>query len=58
VFVKQNNYSAHVIQALENALQDICMGLLPLGGMTTKGNGMFTGRLLRDGEELFNYMSN
>src|SRR5699024_12613349 len=34
-----------VLYAFENALVDITKGLLPLGGMTTKGNGMFTGTL-------------
>lgn len=41
--------------ALKAALTDICKGLLPLGGMTTKGHGIFTGRLLEDGKEIFNY---
>ncbi len=36
-----------IIKALEEALKDICRGLLPLGGMTTKGFGMFTGKLLK-----------
>lgn len=42
-----------VLFAFENALLDITKGLLPLGGMTTKGNGMFTGTLKVsfDGEE-------
>lgn len=42
-----------VLFAFENALLDITKGLLPLGGMTTKGNGMFTGTLKvnRNGEE-------
>jgi hypothetical protein len=35
-------------QALECALADICKGLLPLGGMTTKGHGMFTGTLSKN----------
>jgi CRISPR/Cas system CSM-associated protein Csm3 (group 7 of RAMP superfamily) len=41
--------------ALENTLIDICKGLLPLGGMTTKGHGIFTGSLISEGQELFNY---
>lgn len=36
------------LQALECALADICKGLLPLGGMTTKGHGMFTGTLSKN----------
>jgi len=44
-----------ITHALECALTDICKGLLPLGGMTTKGHGMFTGRLLKNENELYNY---
>ena len=44
-----------VKKALENTLIDICKGLLPLGGMTTKGHGIFTGSLISEGQELFNY---
>lgn len=44
-----------VKEALEEALKDVCRGLLPLGGMTTKGFGMFTGKLSRKGEPIFNY---
>lgn len=41
------NLDAMCVQALENALLDITKGLLPLGGMTTKGFGMFTGSLTK-----------
>jgi hypothetical protein len=37
-------------EALEGALQDICKGLLPLGGGVNRGNGVFMGTLSRDGE--------
>lgn len=40
-----------VEQALEAALQDICKGMLPLGGGVNRGNGIFTGTLKR-GEEI------
>lgn len=33
------------IKALELALTDICNGRLPLGGMTTKGHGVFNGNM-------------
>ncbi len=46
-----------IITALEETLKDICKGLLPLGGMVTKGHGMFTGKLLKAGELLFDYKS-
>jgi len=36
----------------EKTLKDICDGLLPLGGMTTKGYGVFGGKCYRDGEEI------
>jgi len=44
-----------VLKAFENALEDICSGLLPLGGMITKGHGMFTGKLYKNNEEIFSY---
>jgi CRISPR/Cas system CSM-associated protein Csm3 (group 7 of RAMP superfamily) len=34
-----------VVNAFENTLKDICSGLLPLGGGTMRGNGVFTGTL-------------
>lgn len=42
-------------EAFKEALMDICKGLLPLGGMTTRGHGIFTGCLLEDGNEIFSY---
>jgi len=36
-------------QAFEKSLLDITMGMLPLGGMTTKGHGIFGGKLFIDG---------
>lgn len=44
-----------IFEAFEAALKDICKGLLPLGGMTTKGHGIFTGKLFKDKTEIFNY---
>ncbi len=38
--------------AFESALKDIKTGMLALGGATTKGHGVFTGTLLRDGVEI------
>lgn len=49
------NIETDIVAALEESLKDICKGLLPLGGMVTKGHGMFTGMLFRRGEEIFNY---
>ncbi len=56
IFVKDSALSDENIKlSLENSLTDICKGLLPLGGMTTKGHGMFTGSVLKNGIELYNY---
>lgn len=44
-----------IFEAFEATLKDICKGLLPLGGMTTKGHGIFTGKLFKDKIEIFNY---
>jgi hypothetical protein len=56
IHVKDNNYSNNVVLSFEETLIDICKGLLPLGGMTTKGNGIFTGILFKNGKEEFNYL--
>lgn len=56
VYVKKaNTIEKKIVQALDNALKDIAKGLLPLGGMTTKGHGVFTGVLLKNEEEIYNY---
>ncbi|CZE45797.1 RAMP superfamily CRISPR-associated protein [Campylobacter geochelonis] len=39
------------INAFEMALDDICKGMLPLGGMTTKGHGFFKGYIEKNGEK-------
>lgn len=51
----KDEYSENAQEAFEEALIDVCKGLLPLGGMTTKGHGIFTGELLRDDESLYKY---
>lgn len=38
--------------AFEKALTDITRGMLPLGGMTTKGHGIFVGKVFKNGKEL------
>jgi len=40
------------INAFESSLDDICTGMLALGGATSKGHGVFTGTVLKDGEVL------
>ena len=59
IYVKIEALSDEKVKsAFENSLMDICKGLLPLGGMTTKGHGIFTGSVTRDVKELFNYNKN
>lgn len=36
------------IDAFENALIDLCMGMLPLGGNVNKGHGIFNGNIKKD----------
>ncbi|MCF6331485.1 MAG: RAMP superfamily CRISPR-associated protein [Sulfurimonas sp.] len=38
--------------SFEKALKEITIGMLPLGGLTTKGHGIFRGKALRDGVEI------
>ncbi len=48
--VVENGIQECYIKAFETALDDICSGMLALGGTTTKGNGVFSGTLYIDGE--------
>ncbi len=41
--------------ALEEALKDVCSGALPLGGGVNRGYGRFRGRLLKDGNVIYDY---
>lgn len=41
--------SEMVCEAFEEAMKDICKGLLPLGGGVNRGNGVFTGCLIKNG---------
>jgi CRISPR/Cas system CSM-associated protein Csm3 (group 7 of RAMP superfamily) len=51
----KKGFAEHVEASLEAALQDICKGLLPLGGMTTKGHGVFTGTLYLNTQKIYSY---
>lgn len=42
-----------VLRAFELSLQDICRSLLPLGGGVNRGNGCMSGRLFKDGLEVY-----
>ena len=52
------NQDDTIQKAFEETLKDVCEGLLPLGGMTTKGHGIFTGKVLKGTQTIFDYDSN
>lgn len=39
--------------AFENTLKDLCQGMLPLGGGVNRGNGCFIGKLIKNGEQIY-----
>mgnify|MGYP001682808609 CR=1 FL=1 len=47
------NKDQRIILAFEKALKDVCKGLLPLGGNVNKGYGQFEGKLLKDGDCIY-----
>ena len=47
------NVEDDIKEALELAIEDICKGMLPLGGGTTKGYGCFKGTLQKNNEFMF-----
>ena len=47
------NEDQHIVKAFEEALKDVCKGLLPLGGNVNKGYGQFEGKLLKDGNCIY-----
>jgi len=44
----EKNIDETCIKAFENTLDDICSGMLPLGGKVNKGHGVFTGEWSND----------
>ena len=52
ILLENKDIEERYIKAFEAALKDVCSGMLPLGGMTTKGHGVFSGIVLKDGNEL------
>lgn len=48
-----NTIEQSFIDAFEKALVDICKGMLSLGGATTKGHGVFSGYLDKDGKTIY-----
>jgi hypothetical protein len=49
---KDDTYPEYAIEAFERSMKDVCEGLLPLGGGVNRGNGYFSGVLLKNGEEI------
>ena len=47
------NEDQRIILAFEEALKDVCKGLLPLGGNVNKGYGQFEGKLYKDGNCIY-----
>lgn len=45
---EKKNLFDNVIKALENTLDDICNGRLPLGGGVNRGNGIFSGKKMKE----------
>lgn len=41
-----------ILLAFENSLDDLCNGLLPLGGGVNRGNGIFTGKRINTDSEI------
>ena len=50
--LNQKDFFAIAIKSFENALQDICAGILPLGAASSKGHGFFSGDLEKNGEKI------
>ena len=48
----EKNIKGKELEAFEKALKDVTTGMLPLGGMTTKGHGVFVGEVFKEGKEL------
>ena len=49
---KEKVKDENAINAFEQALKDITTGMLSLGGATTKGHGIFEGKLFKDGVQI------
>ena len=45
-------YPEPILTAFEQAMRDVCDGMLPLGGGVNRGHGFFTGKLIKDGKEI------
>ena len=52
ILLHKSTEDKKIIQAFEQTLEDITTGMLSLGGMTTKGHGIFSGEVFRDNKKL------
>lgn len=50
---KEDSIDNDIEKALECALKDIAMGILPLGGGVNRGNGCFRGSITKNGEVIY-----
>lgn len=48
-----NDSDETICASFEEALKDICKGMLPLGGGVNRGNGVFSGALYKDGIKIY-----
>jgi len=55
IFVEKAGVNDIVFSAFKDTLEDVCKGLLPFGGMTTKGHGIFTGKFFINEELKYDY---
>lgn len=53
IYVETDALKDEVVNAFEQSLRDICTGLLPLGGITNRGNGIFTGTATENDKQLW-----
>lgn len=54
IYAKSDALKGDKIQdSLEEAMIDICKGMLPLGGGVNRGNGVFIGSLTKDGNVIY-----
>ena len=49
LFVNDQTIEEDIMKALDLALDDICKGMLPLGGGVNRGHGTFSGEILKNG---------
>ena len=52
ILVNMKEMDDDVVIAFEQTLDDICKGMLPLGGGINRGHGIFTGTIKKNGGEL------